>query len=163
MLDITFGIGQVIRMLREQAGLDQEGLGLDKGTISRIELGKNNPRPETLETIARKLKTTPGEIYTTLEMLNRKVRASREEEPVCKHHKAHYELLEDILHSGKEDLIYGITVTLRAYSAGATDKLYSKLGGGSLSLEELQQSTSLPNSGEFIFDRSPKAKGGRRR
>jgi transcriptional regulator with XRE-family HTH domain len=129
MLYIKFGIGQIIRILREQIGLDQSDLGVDKGTISKIELGQRVPKPETLDKIAAKLRTTPGEIYLTLETLNRKIRMSEANtELVCADHKEQYEMLEEILHSGNEDLVHAINVNLQSLSSSAARRPYSNEG-----------------------------------
>jgi transcriptional regulator with XRE-family HTH domain len=59
-------IGDAVRILRKMAKLSQSALGkkagVDRVTILRIEKGQMAPRMDTVEAIAKALKTTPSEL-----------------------------------------------------------------------------------------------------
>ncbi|MVT11393.1 helix-turn-helix domain-containing protein [Chitinophaga tropicalis] len=60
-------IGARIKKLREDRGMSQSDLGyeanIDQNTVSRIELGKNNWRLETMIAIANALETNFFELF----------------------------------------------------------------------------------------------------
>ena len=70
MIRVDFTVGRVVRLLREQLELSQEDLGMNKSSASKIELGKRNPRPETLEIIAKRLNVSVQEIHEFVDRLN---------------------------------------------------------------------------------------------
>jgi len=55
--------GELIRKRREQLGLTQQQIdGVDQGTLSKIERGKQNPtKRELIEDLARGLQFSPGQ------------------------------------------------------------------------------------------------------
>jgi transcriptional regulator with XRE-family HTH domain len=59
-------IGDAVRTLRNMADLSQAALaqkaGIDRVTILRIEKGQMSPRMDTVEAIAKALKTTPSKL-----------------------------------------------------------------------------------------------------
>ena len=60
-------VGKRVRELREERGVGQAELarmaGLEKNTLYRIEAGRNEPRMDTIEAIARALRVDPGELF----------------------------------------------------------------------------------------------------
>jgi transcriptional regulator with XRE-family HTH domain len=63
----AMAIGKRIRELREERGLGQAELAriarVEKNTLYRIEAGRNEPRMDTVELLARALKVDPGELF----------------------------------------------------------------------------------------------------
>lgn len=127
MLTLRFTIGNVIRLLREQKGLDQGDLGIHAVTASKIEQGvRKNPKPETLQTIAQHLGTTVAAIYAEVERLNGAAdsgdssHSCDECSDVKPKHAAYHDLLNIILHNQRNDADFwrqGIATTLTAYAA----------------------------------------------
>lgn len=68
---MPMNIGQIIRELREERGLTQEGLAFEAGVtssyISRIERGERRIPNTTLESIAGALGSTASYLYSKLE------------------------------------------------------------------------------------------------
>ena len=59
-------VGDAVRTLRNMAGQSQAALaskaGIDRVTLLRIEKGQMSPRMDTLEAIAKALRTTPSKL-----------------------------------------------------------------------------------------------------
>jgi len=64
--------GRVLRRLRKDAGLSQEGLGFDselqRNYVSLMELGKYQPTISTVFKLAYALKTTPSSMIKMVEV-----------------------------------------------------------------------------------------------
>jgi len=65
--------GQVLRQLREEHGLSQEGLGLESGYhrtyISLLERGQKNPSLQTIFQLAKALNVEPSEIVERVQTI----------------------------------------------------------------------------------------------
>lgn len=122
MIAIEFRPGIIVRLLREKRGLAQNQLGVDKTTVSQLELGNRETKREKLKTIAEHLGVTIGEIEAIVESLNRKVAPFRPS--ACPdnypEHISYHEMLEDILHNGGKlaDWIAGNVVTFYSQMTG---------------------------------------------
>ena len=97
MIKVDFTAGTVIRLMREQKGMGQESFGMDKASLSKIELGHRVPRPETLEKIANQLGVTTGEIFEYVDRLNSLNTEQVDGERLRLHRK-----LDDLLDAGGE-------------------------------------------------------------
>jgi len=96
MFRIRFAVGTIIRLIREQKGMNQESLGMKKTSASKIELGQRNPRPETLEKIAVRLGVTVDEIHEYADRLN----SLSDMEPVDGNRRRLVGMLDDLLTAG---------------------------------------------------------------
>lgn len=147
---LNWHVGDVVRKLRDAADKTQEKLAAEvkirPATISAIErTGKYDP--ETLEKIAPALKTTVAEIYALVPTATAPEGAEHHVICCASHQKQHV-MLNEILHSGKEDLIDGITVNLRSLSSSATGRPYSS--------EPQDVPASGVRHGAYGFDRRPR-------
>ena len=70
MAKLRFTFGTVVKLMREQQGLNQNELGTSQITVSQMELGNRKPSAETMKTIAQHLGTTVAEIYAEVDRLN---------------------------------------------------------------------------------------------
>ena len=70
MVKLRFTFGTVVKHMREQQGLSQRDLGVNITTVSQMELGNRNPKPESMKKIAQSLGTTVEAINAEVDRLN---------------------------------------------------------------------------------------------
>ena len=121
MFRIKITLGSVIRLIREQKGLSQEDLGMNKVSVSKIEADARHPRPETLAVIAKSLGVTVAEIYAELDRLNRAGESDlrTQHKDVSPEHIKCHDLLDVVLHGKTEDAEFwrqGVLATLLAFA-----------------------------------------------
>ena len=72
-MEIATAFGLVLRGLRKEAGLTQEGLGLDadlrRTFISLLELGRQQPTIQTIFKLSVALNKNPSDIIARVEVL----------------------------------------------------------------------------------------------
>ena len=123
MEKIRFTLGSIIRLIREQQGLKQEDLGMKGVSLGKIELGKRNPRLDTLDTIARHLGVTVSDIYAELNRLNGEDGQLDEAYQVAHAtHMKYHKLLNAILNvkqPGSKRWKQTTTSSLRSFAASA--------------------------------------------
>ena len=72
MNNLQLKLGQRIQEIRRNRGITQEKLaetlGMDVTSLSKIEIGKNYPKPETLEKISEALGVEPEVLFMFKEM-----------------------------------------------------------------------------------------------
>lgn len=161
--------GDVVRKLREERKWSRDRLAseshLRANTIGELEkYGARNLH--TLRCVAKALGFAVEDIFCRLKEL--RINKHQQETSVaysCQNpaHADQHIKLDEILNSDREDLIAVINASLDVLSASAAGDSRASITRRHVTLKELQESTSLPNSGEFIIDRSTKGKGGRRR
>ena len=98
MINLEFTIGTVIRLLREQKGLEQKDFGVHKVSQSRIENGViRNPKPQTLEKIAKSLSVSVDELHEYVDRLN----SISKMEPVDSDRLCLHRMLDDLLNADR--------------------------------------------------------------
>ena len=97
MIDVKFTIGMVIRLLREQRGLNQKDfIKPHDVSMNRIEKGRiRNPERETLELIAGRLGVTVDEMFEYVEKLNN-LQAAGAQKEITKEQQIFNEINPDI-------------------------------------------------------------------
>jgi transcriptional regulator with XRE-family HTH domain len=70
---VELAFGQILRQLRQERGLSQEGLALESGYhrtyISQLERGQKNPSLKTIFQLAKALNVEPSEIIEHVQSL----------------------------------------------------------------------------------------------